>query len=75
MLRLGAGNSVAIEPEGKSLCQHAMILKGDLSHHKKIGINQKFKCKPQVAYHICSFTRMTSLPPRHDLIIQNFATS
>ena len=45
---------------------------------KQNGINknfQKFTCKPQSAYYISLFTCLISLTPRHDLIIQNFATS
>ena len=42
------------------------------------GINQnlqKFKCKRQLAYYVCSFAGVTSLTSRHSLIIQNFTTS
>ena len=52
-------------------------VKGDLKlilyHQKQKGINQnfqKFKCKPQLAYYICSFACRTSLTSRHNLIIK-----
>ena len=45
---------------------------------KQNGISQNsqmFTCKPKSTYYVCSFACMTSLMLRHNLIIQNFATS
>ena len=33
---------------------------------------QRFTCKSQLAYYVCSFACTTSLTSEHNLIIQNF---
>ena len=61
-----------VGPKRQLLLNIVLFVRKQMTSTKK---NQKFAGKPQLAYFVFSFTRMTSLKSGYSLIIQNFATS